>query len=163
MGTITPNTQPIFIKDGGLLGSSIRLTNQITQFDGTGTTPVTLYDPSTGSGNGALIESIRIMPLGINVASALRVFIQNSAGGVIRWDFLASIDLPAVTAANQQTISTAGYPKEIVLPPLLSPVPRDSNSPLRGLRIRSSGGIIGVALEQAIVAGVVVFAIGGEY
>lgn len=159
---VTPNTQPTFIKRVGIL-NSVRLTNQTCARDGTGGTPVTVYDPTiNGDGNGALVEAIQIQPVGVNVASVLFLFFQLSTVTPARWDFWQEIALPAVTAAPTAAALTSGgtYPLQVTLPPLLSPAP--STVIRTGLRLNGSGVIWGIALGTAIASGVNVTLFGGE-
>lgn len=161
---VSPNTQPVFIRRVGIL-NSVRLTNQVCNRDGTGGTPVTLYDPAiNGDGNGALVEAIQIMPIGVNAASVLYLFFQLATVTPTRWDLWNEINIPAVTAAPNTSIQTSGstYPLTVQLPPLLSPAP-NSASANRGLRMNGSGVIWGVALGTAIAAGINVTLFGGEY
>lgn len=159
---VSPNTQPVFIKRVGVI-NSVRLTNQICLRDGTGGTPLTIYDPLIhGDGNGALIEAIQVEPVGVNVASVLFLFFQLATVTPSRWDFWQELALPAVTAAPLAAAITSGgtYPLQVLLPPLLAPTPA---SVIRnGLRLNGSGVIWGVALGTAIAAGVNVTLFGGE-
>lgn len=162
---IAPNTQPPFIKRVGIL-NSVRLTNQTCLRDGTGGTPVTIYDPTLhGDGNGALCEAIQIMPVGVNVASVLYLFFQLSTVTPARWDFFQELALPAVTAIPNNAVLTAGgsYPLSVTLPPILFPASSSPATPNRGLRLNAEGVIWGVALGSAIAAGVNVTMFGGEF
>lgn len=161
---IAPNTQPTFIKRVGIL-NSVRLTNQTCLRDGTGGTPVTIYDPSIqGDGNGAICETIQIMPVGINVASVLYLFFQLATITPTRWDFFNEITLPAVTAIPNNAPLTAGgsYPLSVPLPAILFPASQNPSTPNRGLRLNAEGVVWGVALGTAIAAGVNVTMFGGE-
>lgn len=161
---IAPNTQPPFIKRVGIL-NSVRLTNQVCARDGTGGTPVTIYDPTIhGDGNGALCEVIQIMPVGVNVASVLYLFFQLATVTPARWDFFQELALPAVTATPNNAVLTAGgsYPLSVTLPPILFPASNSPATPNRGLRLNAEGVIWGVALGTAIASGVNVTMFGGE-
>lgn len=161
---IAPNTQPSFIKRVGIL-NSVRLTNQTCLRDGTGGTPVTLYDPSLhGDGNGAICEAIQIQPVGVNVASILYLFFQLASITPARWDFFGEVALPAVTAIPNNAVLTAGgtYPVSATLPIILFPASQNPSTPNRGLRLNAEGVVWGVALGTAIAAGVNVTMIGGE-
>jgi hypothetical protein len=159
---VSPNTQPTFMKRVGII-NSVRLSNQTCSRDGTGGTPITIYDPTIhGDGNGALIEAIQIQPVGVNVASVLFLFFQLATVTPTRWDFWQEIAMPAVTAAPTAAIMTSGgtYPLQVTLPPILSPTPASTSR--TGLRLNGSGVIWGVALGTAIAAGVNVTMFGGE-
>jgi len=162
---IAPNTQPPFIKRVGIL-NSVRLTNQTCLRDGTGGTPVSIYDPAiNGDGNGAVCETIQIMPVGINVASVLYLFFQLATVTPARWDFFQEIALPAVTATPNNAVLTAAgsYPLSVPLPTVLYPASQTPSTPNRALRLNAEGVIWGVALGTAIAAGVNVTLFGGEF
>ena len=161
---IAPNTQPTFIKRVGIL-NSVRLTNQTCLRDGTGGTPVTIYDPSIqGDGNGAICEAIQIQPVGVNVASVLYLFFQLASVTPARWDFFQELALPAVTAIPNNAPLTAGgtYPLSVTLPIILFPASQNPSTPNRGLRLNAEGVVWGAALGTAIAAGVNVTMFGGE-
>lgn len=161
---IAPNTQPPFIKRVGII-NSVRLTNQVCLRDGTGGTPVTIYDPTiSGDGNGALCEAIQVMPVGVNTASVLYLFFQLATVTPARWDFFQELVLPAVTAIPTNAGLTAGgsYPLSVTLPPILFPASSSPATPNRGLRLNAEGVIWGVGLGTAIAAGVNVTMFGGE-
>jgi hypothetical protein len=163
---VAPSTQPAFIKRVGII-NSVRLTNQVVARDGTGGVPVVIYDPTIhGDGNGALVESIQVMPVGVNAASVLFLFFSLATITPVRWDFWQELTLPAVTAAPAAAALTSGasppYPLLVQLPPLLSPA-SPTTTPNRGLRLNGSGVIWAVALGSAVAAGVNVTLFGGEH
>lgn len=163
MTIITPNVQPVFIKDNGIIGYT-RLTTQVAARDGAGTVQ-TIYTPASNNGsNGALCETIQIMPVGVNTASVLFLYYQDSSAATLRWDLWQELALPAVTAISAVgTITPAAtYPLIVPLPQILAPISTDSTAK-RGLRLNASGISWGVALGAAIAAGVNVTMWGGRY
>ena len=161
---IAPNTNPTFILRREII-ASIKLTNQTNLRDGTAGAPVTWYDPNLqGYGNGGLIENIRVMPSGVNVASQLYLFYQLSTFNPLRWAFWGEVNLPAVTAipTNANLASTGTYPIEIQLP-TANVLGNIATTPARGLYLNPDGIIWGAALGTAIAAGVEVIFMGGYY
>ena len=108
------NTQPIFAlvpqNEWGIIDTAN------TAKDGTGTV-VTIF--TADATNGSYCEKIRIRPKGTNVASVLRIFINNgssnaTAGNNVLFD---EITLPATT--NSEVAALAGFtvPMNIPLAP----------------------------------------------
>jgi hypothetical protein len=150
------NRQPIFISRGGILGYA-RLTNQVVSLNATTGTPIELYDSSKRGGAGALIEEIRIMPLGTNAATVLRLFYRFSSMELGQWNPFLDFQLPAVTAIAADNKADGNYPLKIPLFDLQFPTGG------KGIRVNSEGIIIGCGLGGAIANGVVVTLFGGEY
>lgn len=160
----SPNTQPILMREPGILGSPVKLTSQVCLRDGTGGTPVIIYDPLVhGKGNGAIVEEIRAKPIGINAVSVLYLFLRKSTDTSAVWMFFEEVALPAVTAIPTNAVLTGGYTALIPLPKILSPISTDATTPHTALRLNGSDYQWGVALGTAIVGGVNVMMLGGEY
>lgn len=170
----SPNVQPIFIKEIGLL-NSLKLTNQVTSRDGqTGTVQV-WWDADINSGaNGAFVECIQIEPIGVNVATVLYLYYSLDTVTPTEWRIYQTIPIPACTAisATGDVTPTATFPIEISthtsdkrlrLPTVWSPVSTDALSPVRGLRLNPSGVKWGAGLGTAVAAGVIVSFFGGRY
>ena len=170
----SPNVQPIFIKEIGLL-NSLKLTNQVTSRDGqTGTVQV-WWDADINSGaNGAFVECIQIEPIGVNVATVLYLYYSLDTVTPTEWRIYQTIPIPACTAisATGDVTPTATFPIEISthtsdkrlrLPTVWSPVSADALSPVRGLRLNPSGVKWGAGLGTAVAAGVIVSFFGGRY
>jgi len=161
---IAPNTNPTFLLRREII-ASIKLTNQTNLRDGTAGIPVTWFDPTVqGYGNGGLVENIRIMPAGVNVASQLYLFYQFASFSPLRWAFWGEVSLPAVTAVPTNAPLTSGgtYPIEVQLATanaLSNPIA----NPARALYLNPDGVIWGAALGTAIAGGVEVIFQGGYY
>lgn len=164
----TPNTAPAFIRNVGIVGQPVGLTNQVCPRDNPGSIPVIIYDPSAtyAMGNGALVESLRAEATGVTAASCLVLFhrVMDEAQPV--WRKAAEVQLPSVTSAPTDG-SILSYPVEIPLPRILFPTASTGNdSYLRGLRINALDRPVqwGVALTVAVgTAPVIVTMYGGEY
>lgn len=91
------------------------LTSANTATDGTGT----VVNVFTAGAEGSFIPFIRIKPLGTNVATVLRIFINNgstngTAANNTLWD---EITLPATTGSNTAALPTYDVPMNIALEP----------------------------------------------
>jgi len=161
---VSPNTNPIFTLRREMI-ASVKLTNQTNIRDGTAGSPLIWYDPNNqGYGNGGIVENIRVMPCGVNVASQLYLFYQLTTFNPLRWAFWGEVNLPAVTAipTNANITSTGTYPIEIQLP-TANVLSNAATSPARGLYLNPDGILWGVALGTAIASGVEVSFMGGYY
>lgn len=100
------NTQPIFPLTPKV--SFLTLTTQNTNMDGTGTAAV-LFTAGT---NGARVDEIKCKALGTNVASVLRIFINNGSDAETATNnaLFTEISLPATTAD-----ADAALTEEVVL------------------------------------------------
>lgn len=135
------NVEPIFSRIGDIQWNSAAITAANTAKDGTGTVATVFTADAT---NGGFVERLRITPLGTNIATVLRVFINNgstnaTAGNNVYWD---SISLTATTNSETAALQTFELPLNFALPP---------------------GYKINVVLGTAIAAGVICTVIGGKY
>lgn len=139
------NTTPIYTSAGQIGFGTITTAN--TAKDGTGTV-VTLL---TAGANGARVERIRAKALGTNVATVLRIFVNNGGTNATATNnaLIAEVTLPATTlsevaALTQQelpnTTDTTAFP--IVLPP---------------------GYVLNATIGTTVAAGYALSAIGGTY
>lgn len=134
------NTAPIFSRI-----PEVQWVNGITAAntakDGTGTVDTVF---TADAAEGSYVERLVVRPRGTNVASVLRVFINNGSTNATASNnaLFAEIGLPAT--ANTETAAIAGLvvPLNIGLPP---------------------GYKINVTLGTAVVGGYVVTAVGGDY
>lgn len=111
-----------------------------TALDGTGTV-ATIY---TAGANGGRIDRLRIMHMGTNVASVMRVFLNNGSTNA--------------TAANNALVS------EITLAAnTLSQVAASTIYDLNLNLVMKTGYKLNVAIGTAVAAGHMVTAIGGDY
>ena len=116
------NTDPIFSKQGNLSQNASTTMNQAitaaaNDFTGAGANNSLVF---TAGSNGALLRSLRIKAAGTNVASVLRIFINNGStpGTASNNTFFGEIPLPATTAnAAGVTGPDMDYPMNIALDP----------------------------------------------
>lgn len=92
------NTSPIFSKKGDIQWASPALTAANTAKDGTGT----VASVFTAGADGAYVQRLIARPLGTNVATVLRVFVNNGASNVTAANnsLVAEMTLPATTLSE---------------------------------------------------------------
>lgn len=138
------NTQPIFPKAPNVSWGNIAAAN--TAKDGSGTV-VTVF---TAGADGARVDAIKIRPLGTNVATVLRIFINNGGANSTPANntLFHEVTIPAATLTEvaAQT-DTAILFDGLSLPQLV----------LKG------GHKLNVTLGTAVAAGLQVTTIGGDY
>lgn len=137
------NTSPIFVLtpnvgNAGAFPAGITAAN--TAYDGTGTV-TTIFTAGT---NGAFVQKIRWQPLGTNVATLARVFINNGATNATATNnaLFREYTLPASAASNTLQIPPFEYTINLWLP---------------------AGYKLNVTLATAVAAGILPTAIGGDY
>ena len=133
------NTAPIFSKAARAQWGTILASN--TAKDGTGTV-VTVFAADVT--NGSFVQKLIARPLGTNVASVLRVFLNNGATNTTAGNnsLIAEFSLPATTLSEVAAQSGYEVPINVAIP---------------------AGYKLNVALGTAIAAGVAVTAFGGAY
>lgn len=104
----------------------------------------TSYLAFTASSNGGYVQRLRLRPLGTNVASLARIFINNgnttgTASNNILWD---EITLPATTNSETSALPTYEIPLNFALP---------------------AGYRIYVTIATGVAAGFAITVIGGKY
>lgn len=134
------NINPIFVITPKVSWGKLTAAN--TAKDGTGAV-VTIFTAGT---NGGRVEKLIIHPLGTNVQTLVRVFINNGADNAVATNnsLIAEIELSATTLAEL----TAQTPKELPF--------------IDGL-ILPSGYKINVVLSTAVAAGHQITALGGDF
>lgn len=133
------NINPIFPKSA-VLGMGVVTAGNVN-YDGLGATTTII----TAGADGARIDSITLRPLGTNVATVFRLFIQTS-GGIFR--LLHEVTLPATTAI--QTAALTGQTllfNGIDLPQIVLP----------------ANALLFCTLGTTVAAGYSVIALGGSY
>ena len=92
------NTSPIFSKKGDIQWATAALTAANTAKDGTGT----VASVFTAGADGAFVQRLIARPLGTNVATVLRVFVNNGASNatVANNSLVAEMTLPATTLSE---------------------------------------------------------------
>ena len=134
------NLSPIFSKIGKI-GQAPAITLANTAKDGTGTVTTIFTADAT---NGSYLQKIVVRPRGTNVASVMRLFLNN--GGVNTTAasnvLVAEISLPATTNSEVAALAGSELPLNIPVPP--------------GYRVLAT-------LGTAVAGGYAVTAIGGDY
>lgn len=135
------NKEPIYTGLPKVNWNPAAITAANTAKDGTGTVATVFTADAV---DGSFVERLRIMSLGTNVATVLRVFINNGATNVtpannVLWD---SMTLPATTNSEVAALQTFELPLNFALAP---------------------GYKINVVIGTAIAAGVMCTVIGGDY
>ena len=92
------NTSPIFSKKGDIQWSATALTAANTAKDGTGT----VASVFTAGADGAYVQRLVARPLGTNVATVLRIFVNNGATNATAANnsLVAEMTLPAATLSE---------------------------------------------------------------
>lgn len=137
------NTQPIFSNQGFIKwGSAINAANPI--LDGTGTVNTIATGNAAGNNAGNFIQKIIARPLGTNVASVARIFINNGSANTTAANnaLMAEITLPASTLNQAGAMGGIEISLNLVLPASYN---------------------INVTLGTAVAAGWIFTAIGGQY
>lgn len=107
------NTNPIFtLTPNFTVGQTVATSN--TAKDGTGTV-VTIY---TAGANGGLVYSVNWQPLGTNIATVGRIFINNGSTPTVATNntYFTDITLPATTNSETAQISKTTSVLNITLP-----------------------------------------------
>lgn len=135
------NAQPIFSKIGDIQWGAAAITAANTAKDGTGTVTTIFTADIT---NGGLVDDIVIAPIGTNVQTVLRVFINNGSTNATPANnvLIDEVVLPATTLTETDLMGIFRCSINRALPP---------------------GYKINVVLATAIAAGVMVSANGGKY
>jgi hypothetical protein len=141
------NTAPIFSKAGDVskdaaTGMAQGITSAAADYDGAGANNVLVF--TADATNGGFIQRLRFKAKGTNVATVMRVYINNGStpGTAANNAFYGEISLPATTASATAATAEIDYPMGFALPP--------------GFRIY-------VGLGTAVAAGWVVTPIAGQY
>jgi hypothetical protein len=134
------NIDPIYSKIADIQWITA-LTAANTAMDGTGTVSTAFTADAT---NGGYVSKLRIKPLGTNVATVMRIFINNGSTNATAANnvLYGEVTLIATTAIATQALNEYDYPMNLALP---------------------AGYKINVVLGTAVAAGYVVAGIGGKY
>lgn len=140
MANTALNTLPIYTASGDTQWTVSATTANTTKDLSSGTA----FTAFTASATGGYIQRIRFKPLGTNVATVARVWINNggstaTAANNTLWD---DISLPATTNSETSALPTFELPLNMVLP---------------------AGYKIIVTLGTAVAAGYTITVIGGKY
>lgn len=136
------NTNPIFA-EAGIIGIAATVITAVTTLDGdlSGADVKTIL---TGGADGTYVQKLRVKPLGSNIQSVLRIFINNggNAATAANNSLFDELALPSTTASNNSPLPTYDIPMNIIVP--------------NGYKILASVG-------TTIASGVKVTAIAGDY
>lgn len=139
------NTTPIFSKVGDTQWITVATAN--TALDGTGTVALVFTADAT---NGGRVERLRIRHLGTNIATVLRIFINNGSTNATATNnsLLTELTIPANTLSQIAASTCFDIPNSLDLAfPLVLPP---------GYKLNATVG-------TTIAAGVAITAIGGKY
>jgi hypothetical protein len=133
------NTAPIF-SNAPVASWANGITAANTAKDGTGTVDTVF----TAGADGAFLQKLIVRPRGTNVASVLRVFLNNGLtnGTAANNVLIAEVGLPATTNTEVAAIAGAEIPINLPIP---------------------AGYKINVTLGTAVAGGYAVTAVGGDY
>lgn len=137
---MTANTNPIFSLIGDIQwGAAITAAN--TAKDGTGTVTTLFTADAT---NGGYVDKVRIRPAGTNVATVLRLFINNGSTNATAGNNTLFDEISIAATTNTETAAIAGteIPLGFALPP---------------------GYKLNATLGTAVAGGIAATVIGGKY
>jgi hypothetical protein len=114
------NTNPIFgltpnVQTNGTTGMSQAVLSAAADYTGTNANNTLCY---TAGSNGAFLQRIRFKPIGTNVASVARIYINNGSTNTSASNntFIGEISLPATTAIATSALMDIDYPLNIAIP-----------------------------------------------
>jgi len=138
------NTAPIFSALGSIQWAAAALTAANTAKDGTGTVSTIATGNAAGNNAGNFLQKLLARPLGTNVATVLRVFVNNGAVNTTAANntLIAELTLPATTLSEVSAQPDIVLPLNFTLP---------------------AGYKINCTLGTAVAAGYQVTAVGGQY
>jgi hypothetical protein len=133
------NTAPIYSRVGDITWTTIATAN--TAMDGTGTVGTVFTADAT---NGGRVEKLKVRAAGTNVATVLRIFINNGSTNATAGNntLYTEATIPAVTASAVAATADLEIALGIALPP---------------------GYKINVTIGTTVSAGLAVTAVGGKY
>lgn len=108
------NTQPIFSKAGSIQWNPALMTAANTAKDGTGTV-ATLF---TAGADGAFVQKLVARSVGTNVATVLRIFVNNGGANTTAANnsLIAELSLPATTLTETAAQLPFELPLNFALP-----------------------------------------------
>ena len=138
------NTAPIFSVKGSIQWNPAILTAANTAKDGTGTVATVFTGNAIGNNAGNFVQKLVARALGSNVATVLRVFINNGATNAtaLNNSLLAEITLPATTLSEIAAQTDYVLPLNFAIP---------------------AGFKVNCTIGTAVAAGYALTIIGGEY
>lgn len=116
------NSDPIYSKQGDVTadGVSAMHTTIITatgDYTGASTNHQKVF--TADATNGGFVQRLRFKSLGTNIATVMRIFINNGSTNTTATNnaFYGEVSMPAVTAINTAATVDIDYPMNIALPP----------------------------------------------
>lgn len=133
------NTTPIYVKQPDISWATV-ITTANTAMNGTGTVLTVVTAPA----DGMFVNRLAVRALGTNVATVLRVFLNNGSDQTVAANnaLLADITLSATTASNTTALNPVDVPLNIALP---------------------AGYKLNITIGTTVASGYLVTAIGGDY
>lgn len=134
------NLSPIFPLTPKLNWNAAALTTANTAKDGTGTVSA-VY---TAGANGARLDGIKVRALGTNVATVLRIFINNGSTNATPANNVLFMErtIAATTLSETSELADTWIPMDISLP---------------------AGYVVNVTIGTTVAAGLMVTGVGGDY
>ncbi len=138
------NTNPIFSAKGAIQWNPAILTAANTAKDGTGTVATVFNGNAAGNAAGNFVQRLVARALGTNVATVLRVFINNGSTNAtaVNNSLIAEMTLPATTLSEVAAQPDYVLPLNFAIPP---------------------GYKVNCTIGTAVAAGYALSVIGGEY
>lgn len=135
-------TNPIFVRSPKIGFMNVITAANITKDLSTGTIPPAVFSSNTSEGS--YLDHIRGKPIGTNVASVARVFLNNggSTTGAANNTMIAEISLQVTTATDNVALPEIMLPIKMALPPRYN---------------------VHITLATAVAAGWAFQAYGGDY
>lgn len=116
------NNDPIFSRVGdvsadGTSGMGAALTAAAADYTGAGANNAVVF--TADSANGGFIQRLRFKALGTNVATVMRIYLNNGGAATTATNnsFYGEISLPATTASATAATPDIDYPMNFALPP----------------------------------------------
>ena len=139
---MSANTNPIFVLTPKIIWGTTPLTTANTAKDGTGTV-LTVF---TAGASGSRVEKLVFVPIGTNVQTVARVFVNNgsSSGVAANNTLIAEITIPAstLTETAAQLVTELVFADDLKLP---------------------AGYKLNVAIGTTVAVGIQVTAEGGDF
>jgi len=133
------NTSPVFtLTPHTAIGASMTAAN--TAMDGTGTVTALF----TAGANGSYVRKVIVRAQGTNVATVLRVFLNNGGANSTATNnaLIAELSIPATTASNTAAQPSFEIPVEMAIP---------------------ASYVLNATIGTAVAAGVIATTVGGDY
>jgi len=111
------NTTPIFSKIGAIGGiGNTTITTATGDYTGISTNNILIF--TSDATNGGFVQRIRFKAIGTNIATVMRIYINNGTSNTTATNnvFYGELSLPATTASNTAGTVDIDYPLNFALP-----------------------------------------------